>query len=122
MLKRFQFTFILCLSFLAMISCANNGPYDDEGLDPDLIGEWQEQTTNDRREVVTFDSEGRSAFFYLNVVTGEIEGQYQPMEWYTINNYLHQITQSSGVFVSEYDVTDSILTLDSGTPIAFTRQ
>ena len=122
MLKRFQFTSILCLSFLAMISCASNGTYDDEGLDPDLIGEWQEQTTIDRREVVTFDSEGRSAFFYLNVVTGEIEGQYQPMEWYTINNYLHQITQSAGVFVSEYDVTDSILTLDSGTPITFTRQ
>ena len=122
MLKRFQFTFILCLSFMAMISCANNGPYDDENLDPDLIGEWQEQTTIDRREVVTFDSEGRSAFFYLNVVTGEIEGQYQPMEWYTINNYLHQITQSAGVFVSEYDVTDSILTLDSGTLITFTRQ
>ena len=105
-----------------MISCTNNGSYDDENLDTDLIGEWQEQTTIDRREMLTFDSEGRCAFFYLNVVSGEIEGQYQPMEWYTINNYLHQITQSAGVFVSEYDVTDSILTLDSGTPITFTRQ
>ena len=122
MFKRFVFTFILCFSFIAMISCTNNGSYDDENLDTDLIGEWQEQTTIDRREMLTFDSEGRCAFFYLNVVSGEIEGQYQPMEWYTINNYLHQITQSAGVFVSEYDVTDSILTLDSGTPITFTRQ
>lgn len=72
--------------------------------------------------MITFDSEGRSAFFYLNVVTGVIEGQYQPMEWYTINNYLHQISQSAGVFVSEYDVTDSILTLDQGTPISFIKQ
>ena len=121
MIKQLKLT-LLCISSIAIISCTDSGPDENENLDPDLIGEWQEQTTDDRREVITFDSEGRSAFFYLNVVTGVIEGQYQPMEWYTINNYLHQISQSAGVFVSEYNVADSILTLDSGTPVAFTRQ
>ena len=113
---------LLFISFIAIVSCTDNEPYEDENLDPKLIGQWQEQTTTNRKIVNTFDSEGRSAFFYLNVVTGEIEDQYQPMEWYTINNYLYRESQSAGVFVSEYDVTDSILTLNFGDTISFVRQ
>ena len=121
MSKHFKFLSILGFSFFAMTSCVESNQ-SNNNLDEDLLGQWLEDTSNDRREALTFDDQGRSAFFYTNVVTGEIEGQYQPMEWYTINNYLHQITQSAGVFVSEYDVTDSILTLDSGTPISFVKQ
>ena len=117
-----NFLFMLSVILLTTTSCRESNTSEYNNLDANLFGEWQENTSDDSREVLTFDVEGRCAFFILNVSTGEITDLYQPMEWYTINNYLHQITQTAGVFVSEYDVTDSILTLDSGTPVSFLKQ
>jgi hypothetical protein len=112
----------LSVTLLTATSCEESSSSNYNNLDSELFGEWRQDTSNDLRDVLTFDVQGRCAYFQLNVSTGEITDLYQPMEWYTINNYLHQVTQTAGVFVSEYSVTDSVLTLDSGTPVSFIKQ